>query len=132
MTDISATELSEIYQFAIQLGKDAGKILLDGLERRRLGEDEPEEMVEKVNAVDIVTKTDHGNLILFPHPPGTITPPPTSTPDLTPTPPPLTRLTFPLHNQRSKHSSNPPSSTATQTTPSSAKNPTPPAPQKTT
>lgn len=60
MIDISASELSEIYKFAIQLGKDAGKILLEGLERRRLGLDEPEFPVEKLNAVDIVTQTDNG------------------------------------------------------------------------
>ena len=60
MTDISASELSDIYKFAIQLGKDAGKILLEGLERRRSGLDEPEVPVEKLNAVDIVTQTDKG------------------------------------------------------------------------
>ena len=62
MTDISAAELSEIYTFAIQLGKDAGKILLDGLERRRSGQDAPEALIEKLNAVDIVTQTDNGTL----------------------------------------------------------------------
>jgi myo-inositol-1(or 4)-monophosphatase len=60
MTEISATELSDIYKFAIQLGKDAGRILLDGLERRRSGQDAPEDPVEKLNAVDIVTQTDNG------------------------------------------------------------------------
>ena len=62
MTDISAAELSEIYTFAIQLGKDAGKILLDGLERRRSGQDAREALIEKLNAVDIVTQTDNGTL----------------------------------------------------------------------
>lgn len=63
MQDISSDELNEIYQFAIQLGKDAGKILLDSLERRRTGgSDEVEEAVEKMNAVDIVTQTDNGKI----------------------------------------------------------------------
>ncbi len=60
MTEVSASELSKIYRFAIQLGKDAGKILLDGLERQRSGLDEPEVPIEKLNAVDIVTQTDNG------------------------------------------------------------------------
>jgi myo-inositol-1(or 4)-monophosphatase len=66
--EIPESELSEIYAFAIQLGKDSGKILLDSLhQRRRDGVDgEKQEIVEelvieeKMNAVDIVTKTDNG------------------------------------------------------------------------
>lgn len=71
--DISDTDLGEIYSFAIQLGKDAGAILLDSLHERRHdgvdlegGETQdnnvPEELVmeEKLNSVDIVTKTDNG------------------------------------------------------------------------
>jgi hypothetical protein len=60
MADISGQELTEIYQFAIQLGKDAGKILLSALEQRRMGLDKIEDPEEKMNAVDIVTKTDNG------------------------------------------------------------------------
>jgi myo-inositol-1(or 4)-monophosphatase len=56
---ISDAELHKIYRFAIQLGKDAGQILLDGLARRRT--QGAEEQVEKLNAVDIVTQTDHGS-----------------------------------------------------------------------
>ncbi|ETN45654.1 uncharacterized protein HMPREF1541_09486 [Cyphellophora europaea CBS 101466] len=58
---ISDGELEDIYRFAIQLGRDAGQMLLDGLQRRRsLGaEGMPEAQVEKLNAVDIVTQTDH-------------------------------------------------------------------------
>lgn len=70
---ISDAELGEIYPFAIQLGRDAGAILLQSLQkRRRDGADEgdesghtlPEELVmeEKLNAVDIVTQTDNGTL----------------------------------------------------------------------
>lgn len=66
--EIPESELSEIYAFAIQLGKDAGAILLDSLHQRRRdsvdGESQAiaEELVmeEKMNAVDIVTKTDNG------------------------------------------------------------------------
>ncbi|OAP58179.1 hypothetical protein AYL99_07269 [Fonsecaea erecta] len=74
---ISDAELADIYTFAIQLGKDAGQILLSRLQRRRRdgdgdgddkdeaktdnNDDQPvEELVlhEKLNAVDIVTATD--------------------------------------------------------------------------
>jgi myo-inositol-1(or 4)-monophosphatase len=71
--DISDHELNEIYQFAIQLGKDAGAILLGSLQKRRrdgsTGADQagdsapaPVELYteEKLNAVDIVTETDNG------------------------------------------------------------------------
>ncbi|KAK5464837.1 hypothetical protein LTS15_001400 [Exophiala xenobiotica] len=68
--DISDADLSEIYPFAIQLGKDAGAILLDTVQKRRRdtvdGENQDQNdatveapvMEEKLNAVDIVTKTD--------------------------------------------------------------------------
>ncbi len=71
--DISDADLSEIYAFAIQLGKDAGVILLDTVQKRRRdaadGENQRQNdategvlvMEEKLNAVDIVTKTDTGN-----------------------------------------------------------------------
>lgn len=55
---IPPAELNEIYKFAIQLGKDSGKILLQGLEKRRSGED-TSETTDKLNAVDIVTATDN-------------------------------------------------------------------------
>jgi myo-inositol-1(or 4)-monophosphatase len=61
MQTIGPDELRQIYHFAIQLGKDAGKILLEGIKKRRLGGDSATEDVEKLNAVDIVTQTDHGN-----------------------------------------------------------------------
>lgn len=55
---IAPSQLTEIYAFAVQLGKDAGAILLSGLEKRRSGED-VSETVDKLNAVDIVTATDN-------------------------------------------------------------------------
>ena len=66
MPEIQENELKEAYRFAIQLAKDAGEILLKGLETRRalgLSSDrhvEEEIQVEKANAVDIVTQTDNG------------------------------------------------------------------------
>ncbi|EAQ83031.1 hypothetical protein CHGG_10849 [Chaetomium globosum CBS 148.51] len=50
-------ELDEIYAFAVQLGKDAGKLLLDAAQSRFNGEN-TQEVVEKDSSVDIVTKTD--------------------------------------------------------------------------
>lgn len=61
MSDISDQELGEIYAFAVQLGKDAGKMLMDAA-RSRFSEGESREQAytEKDNAVDLVTKTDEG------------------------------------------------------------------------
>lgn len=56
----SNLDLDEIYHFAVQLGKDAGKLLQDAAQQRMNGGDQLEE-VEKLNSVDIVTKTDEGN-----------------------------------------------------------------------
>lgn len=55
----SELDLDSIYQFAIQLGKDAGKLLQDAAQRRMSGEEQLDEL-EKLNSVDIVTKTDEG------------------------------------------------------------------------
>lgn len=57
------TELDDIHAFAIRLGKDAGKVLMDAV-KRRTNPDENEKnsmsVDEKESSVDIVTKTDHG------------------------------------------------------------------------
>ena len=56
---ISEAELQEIYAFALDLGRQAGKILLDGIEQRT-GEMSGRgigPMEEKMNAVDIVRST---------------------------------------------------------------------------
>lgn len=55
----SDLDLDQIYQFALQLGKDAGKLLLDAAQKRMSGDVQLEEE-EKLNSVDIVTKTDEG------------------------------------------------------------------------
>ena len=59
--DATLKNVDTIYHFAIQLAKDAGRILLQGLEKRREGaSDGTEQDLEKLNAVDIVTQTDNG------------------------------------------------------------------------
>jgi myo-inositol-1(or 4)-monophosphatase len=60
MANISDSELDEIYAFAVQLGKDAGKILMDSAQSRFGEAGVSEDFVEKDSAVDIVTKTDEG------------------------------------------------------------------------
>jgi myo-inositol-1(or 4)-monophosphatase len=64
MTQFTPVELDEIYAFAVDLGKRAGKILLDGIEKRVGGVGGSGELAftEKDNAVDIVTQTDEGAL----------------------------------------------------------------------
>jgi hypothetical protein len=59
MNDPEDIDLDELYDFALQLGKDAGKLLDDGWRARCNGGMEIEQ-VEKDNAVDIVTQTDEG------------------------------------------------------------------------
>ncbi|KAF2712423.1 inositol monophosphatase [Pleomassaria siparia CBS 279.74] len=61
MADISQEELDDIYTFAVQLGKDAGKMLLEAAKLRMVddGEEQKEQQhVQKENAVDLVTETD--------------------------------------------------------------------------
>ncbi|KAF1944395.1 inositol monophosphatase [Clathrospora elynae] len=61
MADISREDLDEIYAFAVELGKQAGKMLMDAAQLRINGGDETQkekEHVQKENAVDLVTETD--------------------------------------------------------------------------
>lgn len=65
---ISEKELSEIYEFAVQLGKDAGRVLMEGVTCRTGGSNgarEEQEQVEKDSSVDIVTQTDEGKIRSF-------------------------------------------------------------------
>lgn len=57
---ISPQELDEIYAFAIDLGKRAGQILLDTVEKQisGVGSGNSNHFVEKDSSVDIVTQTD--------------------------------------------------------------------------
>lgn len=63
--------LAEVYAFALQLGKDAGDMLMAAARRRIEGGPNPGSSsvayVEKENSVDIVTKTDNGGCRV-PHP----------------------------------------------------------------
>lgn len=65
---ISEKELDEIHAFAVQLGKDAGKMLMDAAKLRMASGGAAQESVEKENAVDIVTKTDTGESDVFTRP----------------------------------------------------------------
>lgn len=56
--------LDEIYQFALRLGKDAGRLLQEAAQRRMSGDVLLDEE-EKLNSVDIVTKTDEGRVFLI-------------------------------------------------------------------
>jgi len=60
----SDLDLDSIYTFAIQLGKDAGRMLQEAAQRRMSGDDQLVEE-EKLNSVDIVTKTDEGEWCCF-------------------------------------------------------------------
>jgi hypothetical protein len=52
--------LDQIYEFAIQLAKDAGGILLEAANSRMSGNAQANLSEQKANAVDLVTKTDLG------------------------------------------------------------------------
>lgn len=60
----SDVDLDEVYDFAVQLGKDAGSMLSKGAQDR-IGNNVRATHLEKENAVDIVTKTDEGKLTLL-------------------------------------------------------------------
>jgi myo-inositol-1(or 4)-monophosphatase len=60
-THFTEKELDDVYSFAVQLGKDAGKLLLEAAQSRFSGDGQAtQEFSEKDSAVDIVTKTDEG------------------------------------------------------------------------
>lgn len=60
--NISDDELAEIYAFAVQLGKDAGAILMKFAQARWSDDGTGEQLfTEKDSAVDIVTKADEGS-----------------------------------------------------------------------
>ncbi|KAI4594528.1 hypothetical protein KJ359_008317 [Pestalotiopsis sp. 9143b] len=64
MTEISSAELDEIYAFAVQLGKDAGALLMSFARARWSGTGIPDNAIsEKDSSVDIVTKADKGKFI---------------------------------------------------------------------
>lgn len=74
--------LKEIYDFAVQLAKDAGRILMDGVEARCGNEATPavnQVQVEKDSSVDIVTQTDEGTWCFHVSPFGSVVRPRSST-----------------------------------------------------
>lgn len=61
MYQLSSDELLEIRDFSVSLAKQAGQILLEGIDKRRnVFEQQDGEPIEKLNAVDLVTQTDNG------------------------------------------------------------------------
>jgi myo-inositol-1(or 4)-monophosphatase len=74
--DISSAELDEIYKFAIELGKNAGQRLMDGVHARiggsisGISSDDANmtsnlAFTEKDSSVDIVTQVDEGSSFSF-------------------------------------------------------------------
>ncbi|KAK4246477.1 inositol monophosphatase [Corynascus novoguineensis] len=63
-TSFTEQELDNIYAFAVQLGKNAGKLLLDIAQSRWKGE-ETQKVAEKDSSVDIVTKADEVDVEVF-------------------------------------------------------------------
>lgn len=57
-----AVNLDEVYDFAIQLGKDAGHMLSEAAQLRFGGGPQTKHL-EKESAVDIVTQTDEGQYV---------------------------------------------------------------------
>ena len=61
MSTLSRDELGEIYAFAVELGKGAGKMLTDAAQLRIGGLVGTH--VQKENAVDLVTETDESGFL---------------------------------------------------------------------
>ena len=67
VTSLTQGELDEIYAFAVDLGRKAGKLLMERVEQRISGsEGHSQKFEEKDNAVDIVTQTDEGEEFVRP------------------------------------------------------------------
>ena len=61
MAELSREELDEIYEFAVELGKQAGQMLMDAAQLRINGAGtttDSSQHTQKENAVDLVTETD--------------------------------------------------------------------------
>lgn len=62
MAELSREELDEIYEFAVELGKQAGQMLMDAAQSRINGAStattDQTQHTQKENAVDLVTETD--------------------------------------------------------------------------
>lgn len=64
MSNDTSLDLDGIYEFAIQIGKRAGDMLMRAAEAR-FDSSQESKHVEKESAVDIVTQTDIGGLEPF-------------------------------------------------------------------
>jgi len=61
MVAISEHELSEIYDLALEMGKVAGEMLMDGMKKRTTGSSISSlQIEEKDSSVDVVTQVDLG------------------------------------------------------------------------
>jgi myo-inositol-1(or 4)-monophosphatase len=67
MSELSIAELDDIYAFAVELGKEAGKMLMEAARVRMgdAGSHEQREHVQKENAVDLVTETDESKVAIL-------------------------------------------------------------------
>lgn len=65
LEDLTQDELDGIHAFAVDLGKRAGRMLMEAAQLRIGGTNgvrEEKEHVQKENAVDLVTETDEGEV----------------------------------------------------------------------
>lgn len=60
-SELSQEQLDQIYAFAVDLGRKAGQLLMESVEKR-IGDGVSQAVEEKDSAVDIVTQTDEGML----------------------------------------------------------------------
>lgn len=64
MNSFTTEQLDGIYAFALQLGKDAGNMLMEAARSRFNTSGQADQVVvEKDSSVDIVTKTDEGEVV---------------------------------------------------------------------
>lgn len=67
MEDLTQDELDHIYAFAVDLGKQAGRMLMEAAQSRMSGTDTTKpgkQHVQKENSVDLVTETDESKKCL--------------------------------------------------------------------
>jgi len=60
MVTISEHEISEIFELALEMGKVAGEMLMEGMRKRTIGSTSSLQIEEKDSSVDVVTQTDLG------------------------------------------------------------------------
>ena len=60
MITISEDEISDIYDLALEMGKVAGEMLMEGIRKRTIGSTSALQIEEKDSSVDVVTQVDLG------------------------------------------------------------------------